>query len=287
MSQHIRTFLLRNFSQTGRLAAHAASFALLAAASVSWIAAPLSAEEWSKQWNVGGDPEIRLDTGDGSVTIVGVPGSSRVEARVITRGWPIGPSGVRIDDQISGGNSVSITLHIPHKIDFMNFTERSVRIEVRVPETTRTHVHTADGSIEAEHLRGPVDFLTSDGSVKAHALDGSVDVHTSDGAVDLRGRFDRVALRTGDGSIDFRAEAGSKLAAPWRLETGDGSVSIRIPPDPAADVDIHTGDGGLHCDLPLTVTSVESEHSLRGRLNGGGPSLSIRTGDGSVTVEKL
>jgi DUF4097 and DUF4098 domain-containing protein YvlB len=270
-----------------RLAPRAASFALLLAASLSWTAAPLSAEEWSHQWNVGQDPEIRLDTGDGSVTITGVPGSNRVEARVITRGWSIGSSGVRIDDQISGGNSVSITLHIPHKIDFMNFTERSVRIEVRVPETTRTHVHTADGSIEAEHLRGSADFFTSDGSVKAHALDGSVDIHTGDGSIDLRGRFDRVALRTSDGSIDFRAEPGSKLAAPWRLESGDGSVTIHVLPDLAADIDIHTGDGNLHCDLPLTVTSVESEHSLRGRLNGGGQSLSIRTGDGSVKVEKL
>ena len=282
MSHHIRTFLLNSC-----LAPRGASFALLIAASVPWIAAPLSAEEWSRQWNVGVDPEIRLDTGDGAVTITGVPGSSRVEARVITRGWAIGPSGVRIDDQISGGNSVSITLHIPHGMNFMNFTERSVRVELRVPETTRAHIHTSDGSIEAEHLRGPADFFTSDGSVKAHALDGSVDVHTGDGSVELRGRFDRVALRTSDGSIDFRAESGSKVTAPWRLETGDGSVSIRVPSDLAADVDIHTGDGSLHCDLPLTVTSVESEHSLRGRLNGGGPSLSIRTGDGSVKVEKL
>jgi len=282
MSHHIRTFLLNSC-----LAPRGASFALLIASSVPWIAAPLSAEEWSRQWNVGQDPEIRLDTGDGSVTITGVPGTSRVEARVITRGWAIGPSGVRIDDQISGGNSVSITLHIPHGMNFMNFTERSVRVELRVPETTRAHIHTSDGSIEAEHLRGPADFFTSDGSVKAHALDGSVDVHTGDGSVELRGRFDRVALRTSDGSIDFRAESGSKVTAPWRLETGDGSVSIRVPSDLAADVDIHTGDGSLHCDLPLTVTSVESEHSLRGRLNGGGPSLSIRTGDGSVKVEKL
>jgi DUF4097 and DUF4098 domain-containing protein YvlB len=269
------------------MAPRAAFFALLLAASLSWGAAPLSAEEWSRQWNVGQDPEIRVDTGDGSVTIVGVPGSNRIEARVITRGWSIGSSGVRIDDQISGGNSVSITLHIPHGMDFLNFTERSVRVELRVPETTRAHIHTSDGSIEAEHLRGSADFFTSDGSVKAHALDGSVDIHTGDGSIDLRGRFDRVALRTSDGSIDFRAEPGSKLAAPWRLESGDGSVTLHVLSDLAADIDIHTGDGSLHCDLPLTVTSVESEHSLRGRLNGGGPSLSIRTGDGSVKVEKL
>ena len=153
MSHRIRTFGLKNVFRAPRVA----SCALLAAVSLPWIAAPLSAEEWSRQWNVGPDPEIRLDTGDGSVTIVGVPGSSRVEARVVTRGWAIGPSGVRIDDQISGGNSVSITLHIPHGMDFLNFTERSVRVELRVPENTRAHVHTSDGSIEAEHLRGPID----------------------------------------------------------------------------------------------------------------------------------
>jgi len=260
---------------------------LIAVSALPFAAAPLAADDWSRQWTVGSNPEIRVDTGDGSVTIVGVPGSSKVEARVITRGWPIGPSGVRVDDQISGGNSVSITLHIPRGVDFLNFTERSVRVELRVPQNIRTYIHTSDGSIDASELHGPADLYTSDGSIKARAMDGSADVRTSDGSVDLRGRFDRVALHTGDGSVSLQAEAGSKMGAPWRVETGDGSVDVRLPGNLAADVDIHTGDGSFHCDLPLTLTSTEGEHALRGRLNGGGPSLSIHTGDGSVHVEKL
>jgi len=259
---------------------------LIAAGFLAFAAAPLAADDWSHQWTVGKDPEIRLDTGDGSVTIVGVPGSTKIEAHVVTRGWPIGPSGVRVDDQISGGNSVSITLHIPRGVDFLNFKERSVHVELRVPQAIHTYIHTSDGSIDAENLQGAADLYTSDGSVKARTMDGSVDVRTGDGSVDLRGRFDRVALRTSDGSVTFRAETGSKLAAPWRLETGDGSVSVRLPGDLAADVDIHTGDGSMHCDLPLTLSTSE-EHALRGKLNGGGPSLTIRTGDGTVRVEKL
>ena len=55
----------------------------------------------------------------------------------------------------------------------------------------------------------------------------------------------------------------------------------------AADLEAHTGDGSIHCDLPSAGGRVKGEHALQTKLNGGGPALLLRTGDGSISVSGL
>ena len=102
----------------------------------------------------------------------------------------------------------------------------------------------------------------------------------------FNGRFDNVQLRTQDGSVELHAQRGSRMGSDWRVQTGDGSVRISLPSDISADLKLHTGDGRISSDVPLSVTELRSEHDIRGKLNGGGPSLSVRTGDGSITVNR-
>ncbi|MBV9038271.1 MAG: hypothetical protein JO182_27525 [Acidobacteriaceae bacterium] len=47
---------------------------------------------------------------------------------------------------------------------------------------------------------------------------------------------------------------------------------------------MRTGDGHLRVDLPLSVEVMKSDHELRGKLNGGGPTLVVHTGDGSISI---
>jgi hypothetical protein len=102
----------------------------------------------------------------------------------------------------------------------------------------------------------------------------------------LRGRLDSLNLRSGDGSIDAEVLPGSNVASSWRVESGDGSVTIRLPRDFAADLDLHTGDGSISVNLPFTTTTAggHSDHDLRARLNAGGAPFHIRTGDGSIRL---
>jgi hypothetical protein len=84
---------------------------------------------------------------------------------------------------------------------------------------------------------------------------------------------------------------GTKLATASRIESSDGRVMIHIPRTLAADLEVHTGDGHIQCDLPLVMdgfnSKTDSGHNLRGRINGGGVPLSIRTSDGSVTIASM
>jgi DUF4097 and DUF4098 domain-containing protein YvlB len=241
------------------------------------------ADQWSKQWTTGPNPELRVETGDGSVVVTGTPYNNQIEARVITNGWKIGPSDVRIDEHFSD-NRLELTVHVP-TVHF-SIGNRSVRIELRVPQSIASTIHTGDGSINLEDLKGVTRLTTGDGSVNAIGLDGTIEARTGDGSVKVRGRFDGVQVHTNDGSVNLQAAAGSKMGATWRVETGDGSVTLNVPPDLAADVEAHTGDGHISFDLPMTLSDKKNEHDLRGRMNGGGASLIVKTGDGSITISK-
>jgi DUF4097 and DUF4098 domain-containing protein YvlB len=124
---------------------------------------------------------------------------------------------------------------------------------------------------------------TGDGGIEADGVSGSVNARTGDGGVHIRGKLDSLSLHTGDGGVDVTALPGSRVATNWRIETGDGGVTVRLPSNLAADLDVHTGDGSLSIDLPVQ-TSQKDNQSIRGKLNGGGALVTIRTGDGSVRL---
>ena len=65
------------------------------------------------------------------------------------------------------------------------------------------------------------------------------------------------------------------------------TVVHAIPADLAADVDAKTGDGSITVNIPLTINGSLSHSSVHGKLNGGGQTLSISSGDGSIRLEKL
>src|SRR5690348_10103072 len=70
------------------------------------------ADDWSKDYNVGAKPELRLDAKDGNVDVTAWD-RNQIHVHVITEGRRIGNDGVRIDESQSG-NAVSINLHVPH-----------------------------------------------------------------------------------------------------------------------------------------------------------------------------
>jgi DUF4097 and DUF4098 domain-containing protein YvlB len=131
-----------------------------------------------------------------------------------------------------------------------------------------------------------MDVESGDGNQEIEAVDGSLRAHTSDGYIRVSGRFDSLQLNSSDGRVEAHALAGSTISSGWELHTGDGSVTLQLPETFAADVDLNTGDGHISLDLPVTVQGRLGHSSVRGKLNGGGNLLIIRTGDGSIRLEK-
>lgn len=258
-----------------------ASLAILA---LTMAVVPTRADEWSKSYNISGRPDLRIATSDANIRVT-TWDQNTIEAKVITNHYKIGEGGIRVEEHQTG-DSVEIDVHYPHH-DFV-FGWRSSRVDViiQMPREGKVNLRTGDGKIEVAGFKGEMDLHTGDGSINLDGVDGKLRATTGDGHIQANGRFDELGLKTGDGHVDVRARNGSSLATGWRLETGDGSVSLEVPGDLAADIDLHTSDGHIDLDLPVTAEGRIRQNEIHGKLNGGGSLLTIRTGDGSIHLRK-
>ena len=285
------------------------------------LAAPhASAEEWTKSYSISGRAQVRVDTNDGAVR-VSTGDSKQVEFRVEYQGYELNKN-LRVDSR-QDGDSVQINARVTGHWGFSwGGNHRNLRIEVRMPKDADLQIDTGDGSVDTQAVNGRLKIHTGDGSVKAQAVNGDVDIdtgdgsitlegakgeirlHTGDGHIDARnldgrldansgdghikidGRLDGLMVKTGDGSIDARIEPGSKLNGGWNIRTGDGSVDVVLPSDLQANIDASTNDGRISLGIPLTVEGNFSNSQIHGKMNGGGQSLTIHTGDGSIRLSK-
>lgn len=278
----------------------------LAATAAIFAAPPARADQWDKTFQISGKADLRLDTNDGAIEL-NSSDSREVRVRVTTTGWRIASGEVEITRQYQNGDRVEVEVRVPRMRWSFSFSgiHRDLRVEVTVPREANVDLHTGDGHIAArningqirldsgdghitaENLHGNIRIHTRDGHIEASGLDGSLDADTGDGRMRIRGRFDFLRLRTSDGSITAEALPGSKITSEWNIRTGDGSITLRLPEGFSANLDATTGDGAISSQLPVTVSGPLNKTSLHGKMNSGGPSLTIRTGDGSIRIERI
>jgi DUF4097 and DUF4098 domain-containing protein YvlB len=271
---------------------------------VSFAAIYAHAEEWRKTYSLSDKPEIRVETNDADIRISATDRKD-IEAVVTANGYKIGSGGVSISDHQTG-DRVEINVHVPDFHLFSFGIHKSVHVDLNIPREADLDVHSGDGRITGENLngratlrsgdgdiqinsgKGTFKIETGDGRVECENIEGDLRAETKDGGVRIDGVFTTLDLNTGDGSIDAEARAGSKMASGWSLRTGDGSVTLRLPDGFPADLDVHTGDGHITMDFPMTIESGASlkQNAIRGKMNGGGQLLEIKTGDGNITVRR-
>ncbi len=259
------------------------SLAILALTVVAVL--PARADEWTKTYTLSGKPDLRIDTSDANIR-VSTWDQNKIEARVETSRYKIGEDGIRVTEHQSG-DTVEIDVRYPHHgINFEWGGNHRVDIVIQMPHEGRVNLRTGDGKIDIAGLKGDMDLHTGDGSENLESVDGKLHATTGDGHITARGRFDELELKTGDGHVEVRATQGSTLASGWRLETGDGNVSLEIPSELSADVSLHTSDGHIDLDMPIVTEGKIRENEVHGKLNGGGSPLTIHTGDGSIHLRK-
>ena len=263
----------------------------------------VSADEWNKSFKVSGKPELRINAHDGSVEVNSWD-QKEIQIHVETVGWRIAENEVRIVDH-QFGDQVEMELLIPTHPWGFSFGRRSIRVDVKVPRELNLNLRTGDGSIHSTNLSGDLQFSSGDGPIKGLELKGAIRIHTGDGNIELSnidgnltantgdgnvtvsGRFDLLDVRTGDGAIRAMAEKGSKISDGWSVNTGDGSVDLRLPDNFSAELDARTGDGSINVDFPVLVSGSIRRDRMQGKINNGGPPLHIRTGDGSIRLSHL
>jgi len=275
---------------------------LLAGVLVLGSAAGAQAEEVTKSFTVSGHASVKVGTDDGSVR-VSTGDIKQVEVRVIYSGYKLDQD-LRVSATQSG-DTVEVVAKTISKWGFhWGSIHNSLRVEVHMPKDADLTVNTGDGSVEAESINGNLDVHTGDGSIRVQGakgdirlrtgdgsiegrdLDGRVDVTTGDGHVNLEGRFDVLNIKTGDGSVTARARGGSKVQSGWNIHTGDGSIDLDLPGEIQANLDVTTHDGHISLGIPVTVEGTFSTSRISGKMNGGGAPIVVRTGDGSIHLNK-
>jgi DUF4097 and DUF4098 domain-containing protein YvlB len=254
---------------------------LLFIAAFSLISLAACAEDWKKDFTTSGKPTLRVESNDADIRISSWD-HKETEAHVITQGYKIGPNDVKIVERQSG-DQLELEVRTPRLFGLV-LSNHSVHIEISVPREADLNLHTGDGRIRVNDVKGEVRLDSGDGELEIYSADGKLNANTHDGSIRAQGRFDALDLHTGDGNIHAEVGGGSKISSAWSLRTGDGNVDLRLPQDFAANLDAQTGDGRVDVDLPVTVTGSVRENSIRGTLNGGGLPIEVRTGDGHISL---
>ncbi len=265
-----------------------------------------------RRFSVTGPARVSLSTFDGSIEI---RGWDRPEVLVeVEKHAPDQETADRIRiDSRQDGNVIAATIPQPGSSRSGLRNQPTARIVASVPLQTElivrsgdgsvsvrrvngSHdIRTDDGSIRVDDVRGTLFLRTGDGSVVIEDIHGTVDAETGDGSITLEGVVTGVRLDTSDGSIRFTARDGSAVASDWQITTGDGSVRGRLPKDLNAEIEAESRSGrvvveGVSAERRRGSSDDDREtkrerRSAKGRLGSGGKLITLRTGDGSVTVQ--
>jgi len=260
---------------------------------LSWLGLCLAvtafarADEWSKSYTITGKPDLRVHTSDANLQ-VDTWDKNTIDVHVTTAHYKIGQGGITIEEH-QNGDSVDIELRYPHhniNINFGSWSNYRVDVDIHMPREGHVNLHTGDGAIRLSNFKGNMELESGDGQEEITAVDGILRARTSDGQISAAGRFDALDLHTGDGRIEARVLPGSVVASDWSIRTGDGSVTLQLPENFAADLELHTGDGHINSSFPVTMQGNLGDKNIHGKLNGGGNLVTVHTGDGSIRIDK-
>src|ERR1700722_2689698 len=277
---------------------------------------------FDKTFAVSGPVDLEVQTRSGNVTVrSGAAGSVAIHGKIFVGDhWLFGNRHADVSDIEQNpplrqeANSI--------RIDYVNARDISVDYEIPVPAETTIRSHSGSGDQTIEGTRGNIDLQTGSGDVRLRRLTGEIRLQTGSGdvralgisgpvrggagsgniEVEEEGAGD-VDLHTGSGNVSVRgmqgtlhAEAGSGdisaegfQTGTWEIRTGSGNVHVRLPANAAFDANLSTSSGTLDVGPAITMTVQgrvqEARKQIMGKVRGGGPLLTVRTGSGDIHIE--
>jgi Putative adhesin len=265
-----------------------------------------SDHSWSRTYPVAGKPTLTFETSDAGIEFHPCGDCHEIRIHIELVGKKL--SDYRLEEG-QRGDQVHFLFQQKPPMGAHVWHKEQTRVTVESPAELTLEARTSDGNVTLSGLSGDLTLTTGDGNltldrvsgnlriksgdgqVKITNADGAIDAHTSDGNLSVDGLFHALELRTSDGTLDVSLREGTKLAGNSTIQSSDGSVTVRVPQNFAADLNVHTSDGHVDCTLPLVLDHYQSggeqSHQLHGKLNGGGTPLTIHTSDGNVKIEYL
>jgi hypothetical protein len=140
----------------------------------------------------------------------------------------------------------------------------SIQYRVSVPAGLATSFRTENGVVRLENIEGRITAVSTNGPIIGRGLSGSVDASTVNGAIEIG-----LTAVTGDSKI----------------VTVNGPATLTVSPDINAELEAAAVNGGVTTQDGLALTATDRTNKrVTGRLNDGGPKISVQTTNGGVRV---
>jgi len=247
---------------------------------MAFAAGTAAAQDFQKSYRIGQGGSVRVRNVSGDVNIRGYDGD-----QIVVAGFKEGRDAnlVSVEDS-SDGSSVDVRARYPENCN----CNAGVRFEVQVPRSIGynfEHISTASGNIKIDSVTGDVTAKTASGEIEIDNVTGRVSAHTASG---------NVGLKNIKGTASARAASGNVNASIARLDgsesmtfsTASGDVTVRMPAELDADVEMHSMSGSLRTDFPITISEPRygPGRSARGRLGNGSRTLKMSSASGNVSL---
>ena len=232
---------------------------------------------------VDGPLDLMVRTGSGSIHIRTGAGN-RVEIRGrISAGTRDGIDGAERVRRVEAAPPVTQSgniIRIGDTHDDPLYRNVSISYELLVPANTTVNSQTGSGNQEIGSVDGPVRAQTGSGNIRIERTGGSLHAQTGSGSIQADSVGGEVRAQTGSGRVEVRQIARADVS----VQTGSGSVTLNLAEDAAYTLNAHTGSGSISTAQPLTVQGRLGRHQLTGTVRGGGNSVTVRTGSGSIDI---
>jgi len=229
-------------------------------------------DEWTRSFPLTAGGEVYLSNRNGRIEVDGVDGSTvdiRVERIVLAATEKAARDllgRIAMEENVSPDRVAVRTEGIP---GILIGVSAEVIFHVRMPATARVRAEMSNGDVTVRNIAGGSVLSATNGRITGSSLAGGAAATVVNGKLEV----DMAAI--GD--------------EPVKMQTTNGAVELKLPPDANATLDAATVNGQVNVLLPFTPMAERAGERRRGRrmaghINAGGTLIHLQAVNGTITV---
>jgi hypothetical protein len=164
----------------------------------------------------------------------------------------------------------------------MNHPARQRSVVITVPPDTSLTLHTMQGEIDVDGVKGELDVNSMNGKINLNNVAGSVLAHSMNGPITV---------------VMNNVDQSKALS----FSTMNGAIDVTLPADFKANAKIRTDHGQVYSDFDFKLAGgaitqknettdgkfrVKMDSTITGAINGGGTEATFKTYNGTIYIRK-
>lgn len=181
--------------------------------------------------------------------------------------------GGKIDGVTSGGS-----INVKNATDEIELTTSGGSINAKNCKG-KLRLSTSGGSLDLNDLQGDIKATTSGGSIDGRNISGELVSYTSGGSIRLEDLSCSLETGTSGGNISVSMKELGKYV---RISNSSGSVDLDLPKNKG--IDLALSANRIKTDKLENFNGTIDDDEIEGKLNGGGVSVKVKAGSGTIRL---